>query len=151
MAGRDTIPKIVFPHSSGANTLTFGYRVDDVRAYRRLADGSEQVINAAKTADTWSTGRWDILEVTVRFIPDSADGSVTGWTTANGWRDFLDDALDSIVFRWFPDKDGATYNTVVLMTNPLPEGREALGSDRRTLRLVMLDTGAGTLTTFDGY
>ena len=55
------------------------------------------------------------------------------------------------MFRWFPDKDGATYNTVVLMTDPLPEGREALGSDRRTLRLVMLDTGAGTLTTFDGY
>jgi len=110
---RGDIPKIAWG-TGYANTLYFGYPLDNAISWSDPRAGFEVAETAAGTEDAWDPGVWYLLTGDVRWIPTSDDttpmgDSITGWDGATGWRAFLEWARPKQSFRFYPDKDVASY------------------------------------------
>jgi hypothetical protein len=141
------IPKITWS-GSFASTLNIGYALDDYAAYSTYREGSEFAQATSGIEDAWVIGIDYMLEGTIRWIPttNTTNPTQTGWDGTTGVRAFLDWARQKNVFRFYPDKDSATYITSYLV-NPL-DGKHTLEPDgTRQFRIVIRNV----TTAYDGY
>ena len=146
--GKWNVPKITWG-ASFANTLNFGYPLDNFASYSKPRQGSEWVQATSGAEDAWVVGRDYYLQGLARWIPttDSTGPTATGWDGSTGFRAFLEWAQDKNAFRWFPDKNSGTYITSYLF-EPLADiaiTPEADGT--RQVNLVMRNSGSA----YDGY
>lgn len=142
-------PKITWSGSFGT-TLNIGYPLDNWIASSRAFEGSQflQIENGEE--DAWVINTEYYLEGDVRFIPTvsvtSSGVPQTGWDDADGVRTFLEWAQEKNQFRFYPDKDGATYITSYLV-EPTTLAPTINPDGTRTIRLVIRNAS----TSYDGY
>lgn len=131
------IPKITWGDSF-ANTLSIGYPVDNFSTWTEPRQGSVWVQSLSGLEDSWIIGYDAYLQVEVRWIPTSTTASpvATGWDGSTGWTGFLQNVQAKNPFRWFPNKDEATYYTSYLV-EPMEGGPTLEMDGTKRLLLVM--------------
>lgn len=135
-----------------ANTLLFGYPLDEAMTYALPREGSEEVQGSSGIEDSWDEGTDHYIEGRARWIPretgNTPEGvSATGWEGATGWREFLIWAWRKNVLRFVPDRDFlAVYKECYLVA---PRERPATEIDYTRHLLMTLRTVDGT--ALDGY
>jgi len=142
-----TIPKIVWWYDY-SKTLSFGYGLDNVITYSSSDENSQFALLQNASEYSWIINTFYILEADVRWIPynDTTNPVANGWNTTNGWREFLEFARAKNPFRFYPDKDSATYITSYLV-EPI-NGTHGLEIDgTRNVRLVIRNN----TTPYTGY
>lgn len=142
-----TIPKIEW--DTGPKTLAFpNLPLDNPRAWREPAPGSEWAEGPSGSVSAWVTGTWHLLEGIVRHIPTTTTGGVTGWDDTNGWLDFLEYAWAGNGFDFFPDATLGTSIPCVLVAPRSEFGALDDASIQRNLTIRLRSTDG---TNFDGY
>ena len=140
-------PKILWG-SGFANTLSFGYPLDNVQAGDEPRAGS--VVDQAPSGveDAWTVGTDYVLSADVRYIPqtDTASPVATGWDGATGFRAFLQWARDKNLVRVYSDKDGGTFIDSYLV-EPMSGQPELEEDGTRRLRIKIRNAS----TAYDGY
>ena len=144
---RTKAPKITWG-TSFANTVNIGYPLDNWIVSSRAFGESTFLQIESGEEDSWIINTEYYLEGDVRFIPtsDLTNPSRTGWDGTTGVNAFLEWARDKNLFRWYPDKDGATYITSYLV-EPTPTAPTINGDGTRTIRLYIRNAS----TSYDGY
>ena len=140
-------PKITWG-SGFTNTLNIGYPLDNwVASSRAFAESTFIQIESGEE-DSWVINTEYYLEGDVRFIPatNQTNPSRTGWDGATGFNAFLIWARDKNQFRFYPDKDSATYilSYLVEPTDIAPTQEQ---DGTRTIRLYIRNAS----TSYDGY
>lgn len=139
-----TLPKITWG-SGYTKTLNIGYPVDNWSSYSQPREGSEWVYTLGGIEDSWVIDNDYFLECDVRWIPTSGS-SPSGWWSTDGWDDFMQYVRAKNTFRWYPDKDSATYIESYLV-EPLGGGPALEPDGTKTIRLIMRNTGSA----YTGY
>ena len=142
-----TIPKIVWGYNTN-KTLSFGYGLDNVISYSNIDDASQFALLQNGAEYGWVVNTSYILEADVRWIPfeDTTNPIANGWNTTDGWREFLEYGRTKLSFRFYPNKDQATYITSYLV-EPL-NGTHGLEIDgTRNIRLIIRNN----ITPYTGY
>jgi len=137
---RGDIPKITWG-SAFANTLDFGYPLDNAVSWSEPRAGFETAETSAGVEDAWDPGVWYLLTGDVRWVPTSADvtplgDALSGWDGATGWRAFMDWARPKQAFRFYPDKSVASY-VVSYLVAPL-QGAPSLEKADSTRRFTLV-------------
>jgi len=135
-------PKITWGPAFG-NTVTFGYPIDQVRSYSTPRAGSQKIQLISGVEITWIWGYDYILDFQFRWIPaeDAVNPTQTGWDGATGIRAFLEYAVAAEKFRFFPDKDSASYILSTLVQQEVqPDLEAADGTKIITLTIRNPDT-----------
>jgi len=145
------IPKITWG-ASFANTLHPGRPLDNPVAWSEPLGGYEVLELPGGSRDAWDPGTEERLAFDVRWIPGTAtttpEGNTqTGWDGSTGWAAFLDWARGMSSFRFYPDKDEASYHTCQLV-NPHRGGPQSEDDGTRRLHLVIADTGGNAFTGY---
>ncbi len=141
------IPKIVWADGF-TKTLSFGYPLDNIITYSTIDDGSQFALLQNGTEYGWVVNTFYVLEADIRWIPyqNTTSPTANGWNSTDGWREFLEYGRTKFPFRFYPDKDDATYITSYL-AEPL-NGTHGLEIDgTRRLRLVIRNN----TTPYEGY
>lgn len=140
-----TKPKITWG-TSFSNTLTFEYQMDNVVSYAASDENSQFALLQNGSEYSWIPSTMYILEGDVRWIRDTDFSFVNGWRTTAGWLEFLEYSRAKNAFRFYPDRDGATYITSYLV-EPInaTHGLEIDGT--RRIRLVIRNGN----TPYEGY
>jgi len=143
------IPKITWG-TSFANTLNFGFPLDNPVAWNDPREGSEVLVMESGARDAWTLGTDEFLAGDVRWIPgqNTTDPVATGWDGSTGFKAFLAWARDMNKLRFYPDKNSGTYHTCYLV-EPLKGEPPAEPDGTRRIRLVIVDDG--TQGAFTGY
>lgn len=143
----NNIPKITW--SDGySKTLSFGYKMDSVVTYAPADDASQFALLQNGNEYGWIPNTSYVLEGDIRWIPfeDTTNPVANGWNSVDGWREFLEYARTKFPFRFYPDKDSATYITSYLV-EPI-NGTHGLEIDgTRRIRLVIRNN----TTPYEGY
>jgi hypothetical protein len=142
-----TIPKIVWWYDY-SKTLSFGYGLDNVITYSSSDENSQFALLQNASEYSWIINTFYTLEADVRWIPynNTTNPIANGWNTTNGWREFLEFGRAKNPFRFYPDKDNATYITSYLV-EPI-NGTHGLEIDgTRNVRLVIRNN----ITPYTGY
>ena len=144
---RRTRPKITWG-AAFANTVDFGYPLDNVTAGDEPRAGSVFDRSTAGVEDAWITGVDYLLTAEHRWIPqvDTAAPLATGWDGATGVRAWLAWARQKNAYRFYPDATSGTYITCYL-ADPM-QGVPAYESDG-TRKLTA--THRNITTPWDGY
>lgn len=131
-----------------ANSLIFGYPLDNPSAWNAPREGTE-VLVAPAVRDAWETGDDYHLAFDVRWIPgvDTFDPVATGWEGATGWSAFLKWARQMNPLRFYPDKDVGTYYTCY-MVEPLRGEPQSEEDGTRRLHMVLVNTAAAEFTGY---
>ena len=140
-------PKILWG-SGFANTLSFGYPLDNVVAGDEPRAGSSVDQAPSGVEDAWTVGTDYVLSADVRYIPqaDTVSPTATGWDGATGFRAFLAWARDKNLVRFYPDKDAGTFIDSYLVDPMTGQGSlEEDGTKRVTLKL------RNASAAYDGY
>lgn len=140
-------PKITWG-TSFANTLSIGYPVDNWSSWSEPRQGSVWVQSMSGDEDSWIIGTDYYLQVDVRWIPTANTTSpvATGWDGTTGFRAFLEWAKAKNVFRWYPDKDSASYVASYLV-DPMNGGPTVEPDGTKRITLVIRNA----TTAYDGY
>lgn len=140
-------PKILWG-ASFANTLSFGYPLDSVKAGDEPRAGSSVDQAPSGVEDAWTVGTDYVLAASVRYIPqtDTASPVATGWDGATGFRAFLAWARDKNLVRFYPDKDAGTFIDCYLV-EPMTGQPELEEDGTRVLALKLRSPSV----SFDGY
>lgn len=140
-------PKILWG-AAFANTLSIGYRLDNVIAGPEPRAGSETAQAPSGVEDAWTIGTDYILEADIAFIPqtDTASPLATGWDGATGFAAFLSWARDKNLIRFYPDKDAGTFIDSYLVEPMAGQGQPETDATRR-VRLRIRNAS----TPYDGY
>lgn len=143
-----TRPKITWG-SSFVNTLNIGYLFDNPTSYSNPLDGSERIKLTSGGEDSWIVGYEYFLRGRVRWIPtaNSTNPTATGWDGTTGWRAFLEWTWNSNPFRWYPDKDTASYKLSYLVTPDFKAAPAIEMDGSRTLSIVIRNT----TSDYSGY
>lgn len=130
---------ITWPDPGYANTLRFGWPLDNAVTDRVPREGSDWSQSAGGTEDAWIIG-WDyVLQGDVRWIPRNnitVPVTATGWYGTTGWRGFLSYARDKGIFRYIPNfSSPGTYTAGCYLVEPMSTypGLEEDGTFRVTL------------------
>lgn len=144
---RRTIAKILWG-SSFANTLTFGYLLDNDTSGSEPREGSAWTQSPSGVEDAWITGTDYRFQCDARWIPqvDTTSPLATGWDGATGFRAFLEYARAKNLVRVYPDAAGVTFIDSYLV-EPM-KGLPTL-EDNGQRRLAMQFRNAST--AYDGY
>lgn len=131
-----------------ANTVTFGFPLDDWRAYSQPREGSVFTQASSGVEDAWILGTDYILSGVVRWIPttDSSNPTRTGWDGSTGWRACLEWGRQKNAVRFFPDATSGTYITSYLV-EPLTGEHGLEPNGERSVRLVLRNS----VTDYSGY
>lgn len=148
MSFRATHPKILWG-AGLANTLYFGYALDNVVAESEPRSGSEQIQAPSGVEDAWTVGTDYVLTFDARWIPqaDTVTPQATGWDGATGFRAFLEWARDKNAFSFYPDATAGTVIASCYLAEPMKAAAasESDGTRRLTLKI------RNASTAFDGY
>jgi len=137
-------PKITWG-SGYTKTVNINYPVDNWSSYSQPREGSEWVYTLGGIEDSWVIDHDYYLECDVRWIPTSGSDP-TGWDGTDGWDEFLQSAREKNPFRWYPNKDEASYVESYLFA-PLTGGPSIEPDGTKTIRLVMRNSGSA----YTGY
>lgn len=120
------------------NTLIVGEPLDQAVSYSQPRDGSRHLQAASGVEDAWITGRDELLEGGIRWIPTEPQGIPrvsSPWNGAgevegiNTSFDFwLEEAQCKKTFLWVPNRSLSTVNVSSFLVNPL-KGRPGLEQD----------------------
>lgn len=139
--------------ASFANTLEFGYPLDQAVTYPEPREGSEWAVAPSGEADAWITGTSQLLSAVARWIP-IADGTtpegtpITGWDGATGWGSFLTWARAWNPFRFVPLRTDTLTYVESLWVDPM-RGTPPLEDDgTRRLPFVIRSTADTAYTGF---
>lgn len=138
-------PKITWG-TSFANTLNIGYPLDNWVASSRAFSESTFIQIESGEEDAWIVNTEYYLEGDMRFIPTSNTGTQTGWDGTIGVNAFLIWARDKNQFRFYPDKDSATY-ILSYLVEPMEITPTLEPDGTRTVRLYIRNAS----TSYDGY
>lgn len=137
MAWYNVLPQIKWG-TSYSNTLDIGYPVDNFATWPESRAGSVWKQARSGLEDSWIVGTDYYLQVDVRWIPIVATTNpvATGWDGSTGWRGFLEWAQAKNKFRWFPNKDEATYYESYLV-EPMKGGPSLEPDGTKRITLIM--------------
>ena len=120
------------------HTLIVGEPFDQAVSYSQPRDGSRHVQAASGIEDAWITGRDEILEGGIRWIPTEPQGIPRVSSPWNGDGEFpgintsfdfwLEEAQCKETFLWVRDRSLSTVNVSSFLVNPL-KGRPGLEQD----------------------
>jgi len=117
MTGR--IPKIAWG-AGFTGSLEFGYPLDFAISYSKPREGSDRVQFVSGEESSWITGTDFTLNGQVRWIPTNSGSSSlnvaqSGWDGQLGWQSFLEWGKTAQSFRFYADRDEASYITSTLV------------------------------------
>ena len=140
-------PKILWG-AAFANTLSFGYPLDNVVAGDEPRAGFAVDQAPSGVEDSWDNGTDYVLSADVRYIPqaDTVSPTATGWDGATGFRAFVQWARKKNLVRFYPDKDAGTFIDSYLV-EPMTGQPELEEDGTRRLRLKLRNAS----TAYDGY
>lgn len=149
---RTIVPAITWGDAF-ANTLEFGYPLQDIRAYSASRDGLERQDMRDGSQDGWSNGERFLLEGTID-VP-SVDwvtnyGPGTGWAGETGWRAFLEWARATNPFRFHPNAASLGVYMLCYLVEPWAGAPEPGWDFTRRIRLVLTPVETAALP-FTGY
>jgi hypothetical protein len=144
---RSKAPKITWG-AGFANTLNIGYPLDNWTISSKGFEESTFLQIESGEEDAWIINTEYYLEGDIRFIPieDSVNPTQTGWDGATGCNSFLISARAKNIFRFFPDKDEATYIESYLV-EPISTSPSVESDGTRTIRIIIRNT----TTPYNGY
>ena len=144
---RTKAPKIEWG-TGYSNTLDIGYPLDNWIVSSRAFGESTFLQIESGEEDAWIINTEYYLEGDVRFIPtaDETNPARTGWDAVNGVNSFLIWARQKNLFKFYPDKDGATY-ILSYLVEPSTTVPSVNADGTRTIRLYIRNS----TTSYDGY
>jgi hypothetical protein len=144
---RNTLAKFLWG-AGFANTLSIGYRLDNVKCGDEPRAGSAFDQTPSGVEDSWITGFDYTLEAEIRWIPatDTASPLATGWDGAAGVRAFLQWARQKNVLRFYPDASGGTFIDSYLV-DPMQGWGDVETDGTRRLPIKIRNA----TTSYDGY
>lgn len=138
--------------TSFANTLEFGYPLDQASSYPQPRQGSEFGQSPGGEEDSWVVATDELLSFVARWIP-AATGTtpegttITGWDGATGFAAFLSWARAKNPFRFFPLRTSASYVTCYLM-EPMQGGPQLDDQGTRQLPMVIRSSSDAPFTGY---
>lgn len=144
---RTKLPKITWG-TGFSNTLNIGYPLNNWTVSSKAFEESTFLQIESGEEDAWIINTEYYLEGDIRFIPTDnlTNPARTGWDGTTGVNAFLIWARDKNIFRFYPDKDAASYIESYLV-EPTTTTPTIEGDGTRTIRLYIRNA----TYPYDGY
>lgn len=123
--------------TSFANTLDFGFPLDNLVTYSQSRDGSKTTQAISGIEDAWTVGTDYYVEFDAKWIPlnTTTTPAATGWDGSTGVRAFLEWARDKNQFTFIPDIANLSNNYLLYLVEPMQGGVSLLPDGSRTFHL----------------